>query len=133
MRLAATFTVDVFEPDPVTTGHGEVEMAKVTVEKTFSGGLEGKGTVEMLTTFALGGRGYVAVEWIEGAIGGRIGGFALVHCATDDGGDLWGVWRVVPGSGQGALAGIRGEATIDVDADGTHRFNLDYHLEPTLG
>lgn len=130
MRAEATFVVDEFDGAAPHASHGTVDIARVAVTKTFSGDLDGTGTVEMVGVSTGEGRGYVAVEWIEGALGGVGGGFMLLHCAIDPG-EAW--WTIVPGSGQGGLAGIRGEATITIDADGTHRFNLDYHLEPTLG
>ena len=128
MEAKATFTVDGIDHGEPVANHPGTELSRARVNKTFSGDLAGTGTVEMMTAFGEAGRGSVAIEWIQGTLGGRGGGFALLHCGTQDGTDQWAVWRVVPGSGTDELEGIVGEGQIEVDADGTHRFRLAYEL-----
>ncbi len=132
MQATATFTIDHVSSE-VTATHGDVQHGRTLLTKVFTGGLVGESTVEMSTVIGPHGRGYVAVERIVGRLDGREGSFALLHSAIDDGRRQSARWSIVPGSGQGALSGIRGDATIDVDDDGTHRLALEYHLEPTLG
>lgn len=128
MEANATFTVDGIDHGEPVANHPGTELSRARVNKTFTGELEGSGTVEMLTAFGDVGRGYVAIEWIEGTLAGRSGGFALLHCGTQGPDDQWAVWRVVPGSGTDGLTGLTGEGRIDVDPDGTHRFQLTYEL-----
>jgi len=128
MQANATFTVDGIDHGEPVANHPGIELSRARVNKTFAGDLEGTGTVAMMTAFGEDGRGYVAIEWIEGSLHGKSGGFALLHCGTQGAGEQWAVWRVVPGSGTGDLAGIDGDGWIEVDADGTHRFRLDYEV-----
>lgn len=124
----STFTVDGIDHGEPVADHPGVEVARAQVHKTFAGPLSGTGRVDMTTALAGQGRGYVGVEWIEGVLDGRDGGFALLHCGTADQHEQWAVWRIVPGSGTGELAGIRGEAEIDITEDGTHVLTVRYDL-----
>lgn len=127
-RAVAPFTLDVtsFE-QPYATRDG-VDYARAHFDKTFHGDLEASSSVEMLFVTAEAGRGYVALETIDGSLGGRTGTFALLHCGTMAGDDVWATWPIVAGSGTGGLAGITGEARIDIADDGAHTLVLDYEL-----
>jgi hypothetical protein len=129
MRAVASFDVDAFEQDPPYREHGEMRYARARVRKTFHGDLEGHGSVEMLGAQAESQAGYVAVEYISGSLNGRAGAFALLHISTMDGPRVWGEFRIVPGSGTGDLATIRGNGSIERDAEGHHTFTLDHQLE----
>lgn len=129
-RANATFTVDEVTAGERLGDRDGTELARARVRKTFSGALEGTGEVEMTTAVAAGGRGYVGIEWIEGVLDGRTGGFALLHCGTMGVDGQWATWPIVPGSGSAELAGISGNATIEIDAAGGHHFALDYAIDP---
>ena len=57
-----------------------------------------------------GGRGYLAMERVEGVLDGRRGSFVIGHGGLDDAGELASFGSVVPGSGTGELTGLRGRA-----------------------
>jgi uncharacterized protein DUF3224 len=128
MLAVAHFTVDVFQPEPPFVQDGGLSHARIHVEKTFTGDLEGQGRVEMLAGQADQAAGYVALERITGRLGGREGGFSLLHMGLREGDQTSGQWPVVPGSGTGELTGIRGQGRIEIDAQGQHTFTLDYEL-----
>jgi hypothetical protein len=70
------------------------------------------------------------MEAFEGSVDGRAGRFAYVHSATTSGTDRnHEFFLVVPGSGTGELAGIRGDGSLVVETDGTHRVTLEYELD----
>jgi hypothetical protein len=98
--------------------------------KTWSGELTATGIGVMLSGGdpATGAAGYVALETVTGTLGGRSGGFALQQLGRlrDGTPDL--TYVVTPGSGTGELSGLRGELTLVIDDDGTHRYRLDYEL-----
>jgi hypothetical protein len=128
MRAVSPFTVDDFAGDPAfrEADDGRVQFARAHIEKTFGGDLVGTGSVDMMSvTVGTEGAAYVALEWIEGTLHGKTGGFALLHAADDE----LRVWRIAPGSGAGDLTGIRGRAEIDIDESGAHTLNLDYELD----
>ncbi len=129
MQAVAPFTLDAFDQsEPHDTVDG-VALARAAITKTFSGDIDASSTVDMLTAMgAGGGAGYVALERITGTVHGRAGSFVLLHAGTMTPDDQWATWPVVPGSGTGDLAGIRGEGRIDIDAEGGHTFTLEYEI-----
>jgi len=94
-RAVAPFTLDVTSFDePYATRDG-VGYARAHFDKTFRGDLVASSSVEMLFVTAEEGRGYVALETIDGSLGGRSGSFALLHCGTMAGDDVWATWPIV--------------------------------------
>lgn len=104
-------------------------VAQHRLEKRFSGDLAGTSTGVMLSAGdpAKGTAGYVAMEVVEATLAGRTGGFALQHDGTMDAGGQQLNVVIVPGSGTGALAGIRGHMTIRI-AGRDHHYTLSYAL-----
>jgi hypothetical protein len=129
MQAIAPFDIGRYEAaDPYDDQDG-VALSRAAIQKTFRGDIEGESTLEMLAAHGPGGpAGYVAIERVTGSVHGRAGSFVLLHAGTMTAEGPWAVWPIVPGSGTGALAGIRGEGRIDMDADGAHTFTLDYEL-----
>ena len=124
-----TFELDVFEAEKPYDEHLDTKIARVHVEKTFSGGLTGTSTTELITvTTGDIPRAYVAVERVEGTLDGRTGGFVLQHNAGGENGEPWLSWKITEGTGTGDLAGITGEGQIIIGADGGHSYTLDYDL-----
>ncbi|WP_245716762.1 DUF3224 domain-containing protein [Nocardia mikamii] len=80
------------------------------VRKRYHGEIEGTGVVHVLTAQGEAGGGYVASERVEGTLDGRAGTFVIQHGGLADGTDLSSFGSIVPGSGTGELAGIRGRA-----------------------
>ncbi len=106
-------------------------LGRMSIAKRFHGDLEGTSVGEMLTAGApqTGSAGYVAIERVEGTLGGRAGSFALQHSGTMDAGRHALSIEVAPGSGEGALAGLSGAMTIDA-ANG-HAYVFRYTLPPS--
>jgi hypothetical protein len=126
---------------PIAEGTFEVEFAPPAAEldgrvarkdftKAFAGGLEGAGRGLMLSGGdpATGAAGYVAIETFDGTLDGVDGGFALQQLGAMSEAGMSLRYAVVPGSGQGGLEGISGELELTIEADGTHRYALDYEL-----
>jgi hypothetical protein len=134
MRAEATFTVVRFtptdvKPDPLVETALPVGVA--TMEKRYEGEVRGRSATIFTSAFdpATASGTYVALESFEGSVAGRAGAFNVVHSATTSGTDRSDpFFLLVPSSGNGALAGITGTGGLSVDADGTHRFWLDYEL-----
>jgi hypothetical protein len=121
--------LDSFEPEKPYLDELGVTYGRVRISKTFTGDLQGRSQVEMLAVRAEpGGAGYVALERIEGSLGGKRGTFALLHIGTMEGETPWAKWPISPGSGTGELEGISGEGRIEIDDAGAHTLFLDYHL-----
>ncbi|WP_369391597.1 DUF3224 domain-containing protein [Streptomyces sp. CG1] len=135
MRASGTFKVEEFTPAEVRLPEPVVETAVpvgvATMRKRYEG--EAAGVSATLFTAAYdqsSGTGtYVAMESFEGRLGERSGSFNFAHSATTHGeGREAEFFVIVPGSGTGGLAGIRGAGGMAVDADGTHRIWFEYEV-----
>lgn len=104
-------------------------IARFTLDKRYHGGLEGESRGEMLSvgTAVKNSAGYVAFEQFTGTLDGHSGTFALQHSATMTRGEGKLSITVVPDSGTGALAGLSGSLSIEIDA-GAHSYLFDYTL-----
>jgi hypothetical protein len=129
-QASGTFSVDITPrpADPDTDPLGQLRIAKA-----WAGQLEGLGHGVMVSGGdpTTGSAGYVAMEVVEGSLEGRPGSFALMQMGVLDAGEHDLVYRVVPGSGTGELAGITGTLDLEI-VEGTHRYRLDYDLPPGL-
>jgi uncharacterized protein DUF3224 len=107
----------------------DTSAGRLSIDKQFHGDLEATSRGEMLSagTSVKGSAGYVAIERVTGALGGRSGTFALQHSGTMTRGAPQLVITVVPDSGTADLTGIAGTMTIEI-ADGKHSYRLDYTL-----
>ena len=83
----------------------------------------------MLTgmTDVKGSAGYVAIERVTGALGRRSGTFILQHSGTMTRGAQQLSITVVPDSGTGALAGLQGKMSIQIEG-GKHSYEFEYSL-----
>ncbi len=131
MKAVSTFDVTGWDPATYSAPGAIPLLSQATVTKTFSGDLEGESTAQLLMCQAdakdlSAGAGYVASDSVTGTLGGKSGSFVMQHGGLSASGNsrTWG--HIVPGSGAGELAGITGDVTIDVDADGKHTIVLEY-------
>lgn len=129
LRASGTFEVKV-TPAAAAAGE-ESEIARLTLEKTFTGDITGTARGQMLGFPAepKDTGGYVAIEVVRGTVNGRKGTFALQHVGTMQGGKFQLSIRIVPGSGTGELAGIAGTMSLNIDKN-MHFYDLDYSLPP---
>jgi len=123
-----TFTVNT-APLPPDEATANTPIGRFALDKQFHGDLEAASKGEMLGAgdLAKGTAGYVAIEYVTGALHGRMGSFALQHIGTMNQGKFQLTVTVVPGSGAGDLVGIAGTMTITITA-GKHSYAFDYTL-----
>lgn len=115
--------------EPVSDMAGPAGIARMSLDKSFSGDLLGTSVGEMLSTMGSeqGSAGYVAIERFRGRIGSRSGSFALLHKGLMNRGTPTLQVVVVPDSGKDGFVGIEGVMSIDI-ADGKHHYTLTYLL-----
>jgi hypothetical protein len=132
MCLHAEGTFEVKNaPLPADDAISGTPIGRFGLDKQFHGDLEGMSKGEMLGAGnpATGTAGYVAVEYVTGALNGRGGSFALQHFGAMQDNKFELTVKVVPGSGTGELTGISGAMTI-APMNGKHSWKLDYTLPP---
>lgn len=126
-----TFTYKSWEETPYGEAIGDSKMTRASVTNTFQGDVEGESTQEYLMHYLDSGKGtFIGLEQVVGKVGGRSGSFVLEQRGTFEGETVKATWTVVPGSGSGELAGLRGEGGF-VAKSGVKDtpFTLDYAFE----
>lgn len=128
MHASGTFDVKL-APQPAAPGIAAANLGRMTIDKRFQGDLTGTSLGEMLSagTADAGSAGYVAIERVTGTLHGRAGSFALMHFGLMERGTPSLRVTVVPDSGTGELAGIRGELAILIE-QGRHAYAFEYSL-----
>lgn len=131
MHATGTFAVKIVPAVASALGQ-EAGLGSMTIDKTFSGDLEGTSKGEMLTgsTESTGSMAYVAMERVTGKLKGRSGSFLLMHNAsmlkTDPKSGGMQI-AVVPHSGTDELTGLSGKMTITIEG-GKHSYDFEYEL-----
>jgi hypothetical protein len=129
-RAEAVITVHKYEPVAYDQpGEGPV-LTRIHVEESFSGDVAGGGVVEFLQAGrADGSASFVGIERVTGTIAGRSGTFLLQDAGTVERQVVRGAWFVIPGSGTGELAGLRGEGGFSANLGEGAQVHLDYWFE----
>ncbi len=110
MKIDIPFAITGWEPSVYDEPALGPALGRATIKKAYSGALVGEGTVEMLTC---GQEAYIANERVVGTLDGRSGSFVLQHGGMRVGDQTINQFgAVVPGSGTGDLATLRGDARI---------------------
>ena len=129
-RAAAVITVHKYEPAAYDEPADGPALTRIHVEESFSGDITGDGAVEFLQAArADGSASFVGIERVAGELGGRRGTFLLQDAGTVRDNIVSGDWFVIPGSGTGQLAGLRGEGGFRADLGESAQVTLDYWFE----
>jgi hypothetical protein len=131
-KTHATGRIDVktYEPQPYEEVDGGPNLVEIHVTETFSGDIEGEGVVRFLQAVRDdGSASFVGIERVTGSIAGRPGSFLLQDAGTLEGSTVKGDWFVIPGSGTGELAGLRGEGGFQAELGQHAAITLDYWFE----
>ena len=123
--IVASFEITGWDQVPWDERADGPALARATVQKRFTGPIEGTSVAELVTAQGEGGSAYVAIERVEGILDGRSGIFVLAHGGIDDAAGQRSFGSVVSGSGTGELAGLSGDATYAHDESGA-RLTLIY-------
>lgn len=127
MQAQGTFSVQLNPVDAYVQGGAGNNLARMTIDKTFTGDLQGRSQGEMLSvrTPRAGSAGYVALEYVEGELDGKSGSFVLQHFGIMSAAGERLVLEVVPDSGTGGLEGLSGSMEIEIE-NGVHRYRFAY-------
>ena len=113
MQATGTFTFKSWDENPYGDAVGDSKLTRASVANTFQGDVEGESTLEYLMHYQDRGNGtFIGLEQIVGKIGDRSGSFVLEQRGTFAGEVVKATWTVVPSSGTGDLAGLRGEGSF---------------------
>lgn len=113
-RAKATFMMKswdekTWEGQPYTEVTG-AKLTRAEVAYTYDGDLIADSTLQYLMFYRADGTGHaIALERIEGTLGGRAGSFMLQHSGAFAAHGVADTFFVLPGSGTGELQGLHGE------------------------
>jgi hypothetical protein len=128
-RAEGTFTVTSWAEDTYQELAGKAKLTKATVGYRLSGDIEGDATWAAVMFYRDDGTAeFTGLQHLTGQIAGRAGSCVMVSDGTFSDGEARGTWRVIEGSGTGALAGLRGSGTSVVTSEPPGTFTLDYEL-----
>lgn len=131
MKATGTFQITTWDQSSWDDNPGGT-FALARVTKEFTGDVEGTSVARVLTAeTSAGPAAYTAQERFTGSIGGKAGTFMAQHGATSpDGGAAL---VIIAGSGSGALAGLSGTGSLEIQPDGTHTVSFDYEIVKPAG
>jgi hypothetical protein len=103
---------------------------EIHLRETFTGDIDGDSPVRALQVMRDDhSASLVSVQRFRGKLGGREGTFVLQGSEVVKDGKIKATWFVVPGSGTGDLAGLRGEGGFEGDFGKGSEGTLDYWFE----
>ena len=127
---SARFSIKSWDEKPYSEGKDLPKMTRASVDKTFSGDIDGEGHVEYVMMYRSDGTAtFVGLERITGRIAGRNGSFVLQRTGVFEGSQAKESYSVVTGSGTGELRSLRGEGTSSLGHAADYPFALNYELE----
>jgi hypothetical protein len=105
-------------------------LVEIRLSETFTGDIEGDSTVRALQIrYDDRAARMVSVQRVCGKLHGRAGTFVLQGAQIVASGKIKATWFVVPRSGTGELAGLRGEGGFDGEFGKASVGTLDYWFE----
>lgn len=128
-RAVAKVTVESAEATPYdeTTSPALLELR---LSKTFTGDIDGESPVRALEVRRDDrSASLVSTQRFHGKLNGREGSFVLQGREIVENGRITATWFVVPGSGTGELAGLRGEGGFEGQFGKGSEATLDYWFE----
>jgi Protein of unknown function (DUF3224) len=131
-KTHATGRIDVktYEPKAYEEVDAGPNLVEIHVTESFSGDIEGEGVARFLQAMRKDeSASFVGIERVTGSIEGRSGSFLLQDTGTVDANAVRGEWFVIPGSGTGELAGLRGDGGFRAELGEQASITLDYWFE----
>ena len=125
-----SFRVSNMKDEPYDELPGGGKLTRATGEQTYSGDIEGRGTVQWLMSYRTDKTAHFVGIWhLTGSIGGKTGEFIVESIGEFDGKASTGSWSVLEGLGQGELLGLRGSGTFRAPGGADATYDLDYEID----
>ncbi len=125
----ARFAITAWDEKPYSEGANLPKLTRASVTKTYTGDIDGEGHVEYLMMYRPdASASFVGLERITGSVAGISGSFVLQRTGVFENGQAKESYSVVPGSGTGALQGLRGEGKTSVGHGMEHPITLAWEL-----
>lgn len=111
---------------------GGAKLSNAKVTQSYSGAIEGTSSIEYLMAYSVHGTAtFVGLERVSGTVDGKAGTFVLQHTGAFSEGKARSTWSIVPGSGTGALASLRGKGSYIAGHGEPAQVSFTYSFEPS--
>jgi hypothetical protein len=128
-QAVAKVTVQSSKANPFDQTAGPA-LLELRLSETFTGDIDGESAVRALEVRRDDrSASLVSMQRFHGKLHGRKGSFVLQGQETVENGTVTATWSVVPGSGTGDLAGLRGEGGFEGRFGKGSDATLDYWFE----
>ena len=128
-RANARFAIKAWDEKPYGEGPDLPKLTRASVTKSYTGDIEGEGSVEYLMMYrADGSANFVGLERIVGTLGGKSGSFVLQRSGAFEGGVATESYTVISGSATGELRGLEGSGATALGHGTEYAFTLDYDV-----
>lgn len=130
-KAKAEFRITSWDEQAYAEFAAPEKLTRATVTQTYTGDLTGESRIDWLMYYGPGDDPvhYVGLERFTATVDGRSGTFVAQSKGTFADGVAATTWFVVPGSGTGELAGLRGEGDCRATHDGALTVEFDHHFE----
>jgi hypothetical protein len=125
-----TFEIQDWQEAPLSELPDTPKLTRANVKRSFSGDLEGEGTLEYLMAYRPDGTAeFLGMERVVGKLEGREGSFVLQHRGAYEAGVAKAELLVVPGTATGELEGLSGKGDFAAGHEKKHHMRLDYRID----
>lgn len=129
-QSTSTFGIKSWDEQSWHDGDDGRKLTRATVVKTYSGDLQGEGTMQYVMSYTTTGSArFVGMERVVGRLDGREGTFVMQDVGTFENGVAASSLEIVDGSGTDDLDGIRGRASVDAVKADTQTMTLEYEFD----
>jgi hypothetical protein len=126
-----TFQITGWDEKTYQEIEGSAKLSNAKVAQSYSGAIEGTSSIEYLMCYSVHGTAtFVGLERVSGTVDGKIGTFVLQHNGSFSQGEARSSWSIVPGSGTGGLASLRGKGSYVAGHGEPAQVLLTYSFEP---
>lgn len=127
-----TFQITGWDEKTYQEIEGSAKLSNAKVTQSYSGAIEGSSTIEYLMSYSINGTAtFVGLERVSGAVDGKTGTFVLQHNGFFSEGKARSSWSIVPGSGTGGLASLRGKGSYAAGHGEPAQVSFAYSFEPS--
>ena len=107
-----TFQITGWDEKTYQEIEGSAKLSHAKVTQSYSGAIEGTSSIEYLMSYTVQGTAtFVGLERVSGTVDGKTGTFVLQHTGDFSEGIARSSWSIIPGSGTGELASLRGSGS----------------------
>ena len=126
-HASAQFVIKNWDEKAYSEGQDLPKLTRASVTKTFTGDIQGEGSVEYLMMYRVDGSAtFVGLERVVGQLDGKAGSFVLLRNGAFEGGVAKESYSVIPGSASGELRGLQGSGATSLGHGTEYQFTLDY-------